>query len=102
MEIVIWWMLDVLLVSSELVLKKVWIVVVMKMVIYELSDVVQSGVVFYGLESYLQGKVVIFGGGYVLWCDGILIGGFGISGGSVEQDMDIVQIVIVVINVGIY
>lgn len=95
-------MFDVLLVSSELVLKKVWIVVVMKIVIYEFVMIVQSGVVLYGLESYLQGKVVIFGGGYLLWCDGQLIVGFGISGGSVEQDMVIVQVVMVVINVRIY
>ena len=41
-----------------------------------------------------------FGGGYALWRDGLLIGGLGISGGSVEQDMDIALAAIAAINVG--
>ena len=64
------------------------------------SDAVQPGAALYGLETHLQGKVVTFGGGYALWRDGSLIGGLGISGGSVEQDMDIAQTAIAAINVG--
>ncbi|EIC0398580.1 heme-binding protein, partial [Salmonella enterica subsp. enterica serovar Newport] len=74
--------------------------VAMKTATHELSDVVQPGAALYGLESHLQGKVVTFGGGYALWRGGILIGGLGISGGSVEQDMDIAQTAIAAINVG--
>ncbi|EBA4909437.1 diol dehydratase reactivase subunit alpha [Salmonella enterica] len=86
--------------SSELAPKKAWTAVAMKTATHELSDVVQPGAALYGLESHLQGKVVTFGGGYALWRDGILIGGLGISGGSVEQDMDIAQTAIAAINVG--
>ncbi|EBE8905777.1 ATP:cob(I)alamin adenosyltransferase, partial [Salmonella enterica] len=99
-ETVTWRMPDALLVSSELAPKKAWTAVAMKTATHELSDVVQPGAALYGLESHLQGKVVTFGGGYALWRDGILIGGLGISGGSVEQDMDIAQTAIAAINVG--
>ncbi|MEN0614776.1 two-domain cob(I)yrinic acid a,c-diamide adenosyltransferase PduO [Klebsiella indica] len=99
-ETVTWRMPDALLVSSELAPKKAWTAVAMKKATHELSDVVQPGAALYGLESHLQGKVVTFGGGYALWRNGQLIGGLGISGGSVEQDMDIAQSAIAAINVG--
>ena len=91
-ETVTWRMPDALLVSSELAPKKAWSAVAMKTATHELSDVVQPGAALYGLET--------FGGGYALWRDGLLIGGLGISGGSVEQDMDIAQTAIAAINVG--
>ena len=50
----------------------------------------------------MQGKVVTFGGGYALWREGLLLGGLGISGGSVEQDMDIAETAIAAINVRIH
>lgn len=98
-ETVTWRMPDALLVSSELAPKKAWTAVAMKTATHELSAAVQPGAALYGLESHLQGKVVTFGGGYALWRDGVLIGGLGISGGSVEQDMDIAQTAIAAINV---
>ena len=99
-ETVTWRMPDALLVSSELAPKKAWTAVAMKTATHELSEAVQPGAALYGLETHLQGKVVTFGGGYALWRDGSLIGGLGISGGSVEQDMDIAQTAIAAINVG--
>ena len=98
-ETVTWRMPDALLVSSELAPKKAWTAVAMKTATHELNDVVQPGAALYGLETHLQGKVVTFGGGYALWRDGLLIGGLGISGGSVEQDMDIARTAIAAINV---
>ena len=99
-ETVTWRMPDALMVSSELAPKKAWTAVAMKTATHELSDAVQPGAALYGLETHLQGKVVTFGGGYALWRDGLLIGGLGISGGSVEQDMDIALAAIAAINVG--
>lgn len=98
-ETVTWRMPDALLVSSELAPKKAWTAVAMKTATHELSAAVQPGAALYGLESHLQGKVVTFGGGYALWRDGVLIGGLGVSGGSVEQDMEIAQTAIAAINV---
>ena len=90
---------DALLVSSELAPKKAWTAVAMKTATHELTSVVQPGAALYGLESHMQGKVVTFGGGYALWREGLLLGGLGISGGSVEQDMDIAETAIAAINV---
>jgi ATP:cob(I)alamin adenosyltransferase len=99
-QTVTWRMPDALLVSSELAPKKAWTAVAMKAATHELTSAVQPGAALYGLESHMQGKVVTFGGGYALWRDGLLVGGLGISGGSVEQDMDIAQAAIAAINVG--
>ena len=98
-QTVAWRMPDALLVSSELAPKKAWTAVAMKTATHELTSVVQPGAALYGLESHMQGKVVTFGGGYALWREGLLLGGLGISGGSVEQDMDIAETAIAAINV---
>ena len=100
-EAVTWRMPDALLVSSELAPKKAWTAVAMKTATHKLADTVQPGAPLYGLESHMQGKVVTFGGGFPLWRDGKLLGGLGISGGSVEQDMDIAQSAMAAINVGV-
>lgn len=98
-QTVTWRMPDALLVSSELAPKKAWTAVAMKTATHELTPAVQPGAELYGLESHMQGKVVTFGGGYALWREGVLLGGLGISGGSVEQDMDIAKTAIAAINV---
>ncbi|EMK5829746.1 two-domain cob(I)yrinic acid a,c-diamide adenosyltransferase PduO [Citrobacter sedlakii] len=98
-ETVTWRMPDALLVSNELAPKKAWTAVAMKSATHALAAAVQPGAPLYGLETHMQGKVVTFGGGFPLWRDGKLIGGLGISGGSVEQDMDIAQVAIAAINV---
>ncbi|POV39632.1 ATP:cob(I)alamin adenosyltransferase, partial [Klebsiella oxytoca] len=64
------------------------------------SDAVQPGCALYGLEAHMEGKVVTFGGGFPIWRGGNIIGGLGISGGSVEQDMDIAQTALAAINTG--
>lgn len=95
-----WRMPDALLVSSELAPKKAWTAVAMKSATHELAGVVQPGGPLYGLEAQLAGKVVTFGGGVPLWRSGNIIGGLGISGGSVEQDMDIAQAAVAAIKMG--
>ncbi|WP_342324609.1 two-domain cob(I)yrinic acid a,c-diamide adenosyltransferase PduO [Kosakonia sp. BYX6] len=95
-----WRMPDALLVSSELAPKKAWTAVAMKSATHQLSTAVQPGSPLYGLEAQMAGKVVTFGGGFPLWRDGNIIGGLGISGGSVEQDMDIAQAAIAAVKMG--
>ncbi len=74
----------------------------MKSATHELTSAVQPGAALYGLDTHMQGKIVTFGGGFALWRNGVLIGGLGISGGSVEQDMDIAQAAIAAIDVRTY
>ncbi|WP_437888823.1 two-domain cob(I)yrinic acid a,c-diamide adenosyltransferase PduO [Phytobacter sp. V91] len=99
-EMLTWRMPDALLVSSSLAPKKAWTAVAMKSATHELSDAVQPGRALYGLDAHMEGKVVTFGGGFPLWRDNNILGGLGVSGGSVEQDMDIAQTAIAAINMG--
>jgi|TARA_R110002003_G_scaffold9_38_gene723 uncharacterized protein GlcG (DUF336 family) len=46
----------------------------------------QPGQSVYGIEE-TNGGLVVFGGGFPIYVDGKLIGGVGVSGGSVEQDV---------------
>ncbi|CNE52126.1 cob(I)yrinic acid a,c-diamide adenosyltransferase [Yersinia mollaretii] len=82
---------DTLLVSSELAPKKAWTAVALKTATHQLSRTVQPGADLFQLEASTGGKVVSFGGGYPLWRHGQMVGGLGISGGSVEQDMHIAE-----------
>ncbi|WP_337263763.1 MULTISPECIES: cob(I)yrinic acid a,c-diamide adenosyltransferase [unclassified Serratia (in: enterobacteria)] len=89
---------DALLVSSELAPKKAWTAVAMKTPTHQLSAAIQPGADLFQLEASLGGKAVTFGGGYPLWRNGQIIGGLGISGGSVEQDMHIAQAAILALH----
>ena len=52
-----------------------------------LSKKVLPGEEIYMLEATNPGRIVTFGGGFPLYMDGELIGGFGMSGGTAEEDM---------------
>ena len=41
---------------------------------------------FYGYDSVAGGRTIIFDGGLPLECDGVLVGGVGVSGGDTAQD----------------
>lgn len=43
-----------------------------------------------GIEE-TNGGLVVFGGGLPLYKDGFLIGAIGVSGGTVEQDVEVAQ-----------
>lgn len=53
----------------------------------DLAELVQPGAPLFGIESTSQGRLVVFGGGVVLRsAAGELVGGVGVSAGTVEQD----------------
>ncbi len=83
-----------LLVSSELAVKKAYSAVALKMPTHELHEAVQPGQDLFQLEASGAGKLVSFGGGYPLYHKDNLIGGIGISGGTVAQDMHVAQAVL--------
>lgn len=70
----------------------------MKTATHELTSAVQPGAALYGLESHMQEKSSpsVAGTHYGVR---VYLGGLGISGGSVEQDMDIAETAIAAINV---
>ena len=57
----------------------------------ELAESARPGESLYGVQNTTQGKIVIFGGGYPLEREGEIVGAIGVSGGAVEQDMDVAQ-----------
>lgn len=80
-----------LLVSEQLASKKAYTAIALKMPTHELQPQTQPGSPLFQIEASCADKLVSFGGGYPIWHNGQLIGGIGISGGSVEQDMQIAQ-----------
>ncbi len=75
------------LVSYEVAVKKAYTTVAVKMSTMELSALCQPGGTFYGLQAL--DKVITFGGGIPLYCDGVIVGGLGVSGGTGEEDHDL-------------
>lgn len=56
----------------------------------DLYAAVQPGAPLYGLENS-NGGLIVFGGGYPIYLNGKLIGGVGVSGGTVPQDIQVAQ-----------
>jgi uncharacterized protein GlcG (DUF336 family) len=80
---------NALLISHSLAYQKAWSAVALKMATHELAPLVQPGAALYGL-AYEKG-ICCFGGGMPCWDNGVLVGAIGISGGTVEQDIDIAR-----------
>jgi uncharacterized protein GlcG (DUF336 family) len=54
----------------------------------DLYDAVQPGAPLYGVDN-TNGGLVVFAGGVPVYIEGRLIGGVGVSGGSVSQDLSV-------------
>lgn len=89
------------LVSLELAPKKAWSAIAMKMPTKEISEQVQPGAPLYDMSTMLTGKLVTFAGGIPLTTHDTIIGGVGISGGSVEEDQSICQTIVTKILEGV-
>lgn len=82
---------NALLVSIDIAQNKAWTSVAMKMPTADLGQAAGAGKELYGINTTNNGRVVVFGGGIPLWKDGQVIGAVGVSGGSVEQDIQVAQ-----------
>ncbi|RID88391.1 heme-binding protein [Peribacillus asahii] len=82
---------NALLVSVDIAQNKAWTSVAMKMPTADLAQAAGAGKELYGINTTNNGRVVVFGGGIPLWKDGQVIGAVGVSGGSVEQDIQVAQ-----------
>ena len=74
------------LVTIGLAQDKAWTALMNRMPTRDLAPLVQPGAEFFGYESIGRGRTIVFAGGMPLLRDGILVGGVGVSGGSVEED----------------
>ena len=78
-------------VSRELAPNKAYTAVAFRCGTEKLGAVVQPGTPLYGIETMVKRPIVLFGGGEPLMLENHLIGGLGISGGTVKEDVLIVN-----------
>ena len=76
---------DAYIASIKIAQDKAYTAVSLKMPTYKLESLTKPGDPLYGIQ-HQDSKIVVFGGGIPLYKDGKIIGGFGVSGGSLEQD----------------
>jgi uncharacterized protein GlcG (DUF336 family) len=73
--------------GPTLAVDKAYTAVANKASTQELAVLAAPGGPLFGLHSNAGGRYVIFGGGIPILCDGFVVGGIGVSGGTVEQDV---------------
>jgi uncharacterized protein GlcG (DUF336 family) len=88
---------DALLVSIELALKKARTAVELKKSTREMAPLVQPGASLYGLAS--DSDLCFFAGGVPIKDEsGNILGGLGISGGTIEEDEKVAQATLMALN----
>jgi ATP:cob(I)alamin adenosyltransferase len=78
---------DALLASISLALDKAYTAAALKMPTDEVASVVTPGQPLFGLNTANNGRFITFGGGFPLTAGGKVIGGLGVSGGTVDEDI---------------
>lgn len=78
-------------VSTELAMSKAYTAAAIRIPTQTVGELAQPGAPLYGIQHTHNGRIVLFGGGYPLCIGGKVVGGIGISGGSVEQDMQVAE-----------
>jgi len=84
---------DTLPAGTGIAIAKAYTAAVFQMSTRQLGELAQPGKMLYGVEQSLEDKIVLFGGGRPLRCQGRIIGAVGISGGTVDQDIEVAQAV---------
>ncbi len=82
---------DSLPASVDIAINKAYSAAAFRMPTHELGALAQPGQALYGVQATNQGRVVLFGGGYPCRQEGRVLGAIGVSGGTVEQDMQIAR-----------
>lgn len=77
--------------SVDVARNKAYTSVSLQMPTEDLAELCRPGGQLYGLQHTNGGRIVIFGGGFPLYRGGAIIGGFGVSGGSAEQDTNLAR-----------
>jgi uncharacterized protein GlcG (DUF336 family) len=78
---------NALLASLDIAVNKAYTAVALKISTDELAKVAQPGGPLFGINTTDGCRIVIFGGGYPLKKGDEIVGGIGVSGGSVDEDM---------------
>lgn len=77
---------DAYIASYDIAVNKAFTSVALKMSTKTLKDLAQPGQSLYGIQFTNNGRIVIFGGGVPLMHGECVVGGFGVSGGTEEED----------------
>ena len=80
--------------STEIAVSKAYTSAVLRKSTHEVGKLAQPGEPLYGIQHTHQGKIVLFGGGLPLRLKGKVVGAVGISGGTVEEDIQIAETVV--------
>ena len=80
---------DTLPASRDLAVAKAQTAAGLRMATDEVGRLAQPGAPLYGIQHVQPGRVVLFGGGVPLRLGGAVVGGIGVSGGTVEEDVRI-------------
>lgn len=78
-------------VSTELAVSKAYTAAILRMSTHEVGKLAQPGEALYGIQQTHQGRIVLFGGGLPIRLQGRVSGAIGVSGGTVEQDIQVAQ-----------
>jgi ATP:cob(I)alamin adenosyltransferase len=76
-----------LLASISLALDKAYTAVALKSPTDEIASAVTPGQPLFGLNTANNGRFITFGGGFPLLAGGKVVGGLGVSGGTVDEDI---------------
>lgn len=80
-----------LLGSVDIAQNKAYSAVSLKLDTETIHEESQPGEPLYGIGNTNDGRIVTFGGGFPLEDDGTIVGGVGVSGGSVDEDVEVAQ-----------
>jgi uncharacterized protein GlcG (DUF336 family) len=79
------------LLSIEISERKAYTSALLRMKTAQLTPLVQPGQPLYTLTSVAGGRYVALGGGIPLWEGEEVVAGVGVSGGTTEQDITIIE-----------
>ncbi|MFZ0530555.1 MAG: cob(I)yrinic acid a,c-diamide adenosyltransferase [Propionicimonas sp.] len=83
-------MADSLLGSIDIAIGKAFTSAAFKLPTAALKDPSTPAGELHGIQNSNRGRVVVFGGGLPVFIDGRIVGGIGVSGGTVDEDVLIV------------
>lgn len=86
-------MINVLPVSTEISISKAYTAAVLRMPTHKVGELAQPGEMLYGIQNSTEKKIVIFGGGIPLYFENQVMGAIGISGGTVQEDIMVAEVV---------
>ncbi|RCW45659.1 MULTISPECIES: heme-binding protein [unclassified Halanaerobium] len=77
-------------ISIELAPAKAYTAYALRMTTQELGEISSPGNMLYGIDTSCE-NIVLFGGGIPLKSQGEVVGAVGVSGGTVDEDIEIAE-----------